>query len=162
MEGLSYDDIGDLYAAKNDGRELEVGFDETFSHSLPEDVNESHRMIIVASELDPSTERIITYLSGRYGVPINTVFFRYFGDNGSEYLTRSWLIDPQDAEVQTSKSSAKKRQEPWNGRDFYVSLGEGPHQNWDDCRKYGFICGSGGKWYTQTVVVHFESDDFQS
>lgn len=157
VEGLSHDEIAEIYTSKNDGKELEVGFEEAFHGSLPEELNDTHRMIIVASELDPSTERIITYLSNNFGVPINTVFFRYFQDNGSEYLTRSWLISPQEAEAQTSKFSTKKKREPWNGRDFYVSLGEDSGQNWDDCRKFGFICGSGGKWYTQTLDALFEN-----
>lgn len=108
-------------------------------------------MIVVSSELDPSTERIINYLGNNYGVPINAVFFGYFKDGDGEYLARTWLIDPQDAEVQTSKSGKEKRREAWNGRDFYVSLGEFEGANWDDCRTYGFVCGSGGRWYTQTL-----------
>jgi hypothetical protein len=35
-------------------------------------------LVVVASELDNSTERIIGYLSANYGVPINAVFFRHF------------------------------------------------------------------------------------
>lgn len=148
VEGLSFDDITELYAEKQAGKNFEVGFDETFGTSPPEKLNESHQMVIVASELDSATERIINYLNDNYGVPINTVFFRHFQDEGNEYLTRTWLIDPQEAE---SKAKTKKQQEPWNQRDFYVSLGEGPETNWDDCRKFGFICGNGGRWYTQTL-----------
>jgi len=155
VQGLSYDEISALYASKHNGQAFEVGFDETFNCSPPEDLNVAHKIVVVASELDPSSERIIGYLSSNYGVPINTVFFRYFSDKGNDYLTRSWLIDPQQAETQTSNSTSKKRREPWNGRDFYVSIGEGGFQNWDDCRSYGFISGSGGKWYTQTLEALF-------
>jgi hypothetical protein len=109
-------------------------------------------LIIVAAELDPSTERILTYLSEGYGVPINAVFFQYFVDGEHEYLTRTWLRDPK--EVDSSTVSARKK-EPWNGRDFYVVLGEGEHRNWDDCRRYGFVSGGQGRWYSQTLNMLF-------
>ena len=111
--------------------------------------------MVVASELDASTERIINYLSDNYGVPINAVFFRFFRENGQDYLTRTWLLDPEQVEQKASKSKAKKGSEPWNGRDFYVSLGESEHRNWEDCRKYGFVSGGGGKWYSQTLKLLF-------
>lgn len=151
---LTYDQITELYAEKHSGQKFEKGFAECFGSSPPENVNESHRIIVVASELDASTERIINYLNDNFGVPINTVFFRHFKDKGNEYLTRTWLIDPQVAEIKASKATAKK-EEIWNHRDFYVSLGEYDGTNWDDCRRYGFVCGSGGRWYTQTLDLLF-------
>lgn len=36
-----------------------------------------------------------------------------------------------------------------------MSLGEGEGRNWDDCRKYGFVSGGGGKWYSQTLNLLF-------
>ena len=84
-----------------------------------------------ASDLDASSERIINYLGDNYGVPINAVFFRYFRDGESEFLTRTWLVDPKEA-VSGERRQGKRRQgkqEPWNKRDFYVSLGEGERRN---------------------------------
>ena len=75
VQDLSYDEIKEVYAEKNDGKELEEGFDEAFGTSLPEELNQKHRLIVVASELDSSSERIIDYLGDNYGVPINAVFF---------------------------------------------------------------------------------------
>ena len=151
VENLSYEQVSEIYAEKHGGQKFEVGYAETFGTSPPESVNESHRIIVVASELDPSTERIINYLNNSYGVPINTVFFRCFKEGSSEYLARTWLIDPQSADEKSSKGAVKKREEVWNGHDFYVSLGEFDDANWDDCRRYGFVCGSGGLWYTRTL-----------
>jgi hypothetical protein len=69
--------------------------------------------VIVASELDSSTERIIDYLSTRFGVPINAVFFRYFEEGDGDYLVRSWLKDPNQVETQASKAlSSKSGKEP--------------------------------------------------
>ncbi len=155
VQSLSYEDIAAIYAEKNFGKKLEEGFDDAFGASLPEQINQSHELIVVASELDPSTERIINYLTDNYGVPINAVFFRFFRDDGRDYLARTWLIAPEEAERKTSKSKVKKGSEAWNGRDFYVSLGEGEHRTWDDCRKYGFISGGQGKWYSQTLKLLF-------
>lgn len=155
VQSLSYEDIAAIYSEKNLGKKLEEGFDDAFGASLPEQINQNHDLIVVASELDPGTERIINYLADNYGVPINAVFFQFFRDNGHDYLTRTWLISPEEAERKVSKSKVKKGSEAWNGRDFYVSLGEGEHRDWDDCRGYGFVSGGGGKWYSQTLKLLF-------
>jgi hypothetical protein len=155
VSGLSRDGIVEIFATKNSGRELEKGFDDAFGISLPDEINLTHRLIVVATDLDPSTERIINYLANQYGVPINAVFFRYFTEGKSEYLARTWLIDPTEAESKASKSTSQKGSETWNGRDFYVALGEGGSRNWDDCRKYGFVSGGGGRWYSQTLQQLF-------
>jgi hypothetical protein len=154
-QSLSYEEIAALYSEENKGRKLEQGFDDLFGISLPEQINQRHDLVVVASELDSSTERIINYLADNYGVPINAVFFRFFRDDGRDYLARTWLLDPEEVERKASGSSVRKGSEPWNGRDFYVSLGEGDHRNWEDCRKYGFVSGGQGKWYSQTLKLLF-------
>ena len=154
-QSLSYEEIAGIYSDKNQGKKLEEGFDDAFGTSLPEQINQNHELIVVASDLDSSTERIINYLSDNYSVPINAVFFRFFRDDGRDYLARTWLIDPEEVERKVSQSKVKKGSEPWNGRDFYISLGEGEHRAWDDCRKYGFVSGGQGKWYSQTLKLLF-------
>jgi hypothetical protein len=114
-----------------------------------ESLNGGHRLVIVASELDSSTERIVGYLS-ESGVPINAVFFRCFRDDGREYLTRSWFVDPHEAEARAEKA-VSGRGEPWNGQDFYVSIGEGEHRTWADCVQYGFVSGGQGRWYSRSL-----------
>jgi len=155
VQSLSYEEISTIYSDKNSGKKLEEGFDESFGISLPEQINQRHELIVVASELDTSTERIINYLTDSYGVPINAVFFRFFRDGDRDYLARTWLIKPEEAERKVSKSTARKGSEAWNGRDFYISLGEGEYRNWNDWQKYGFVSGGGGKWYSQTLKLLF-------
>jgi len=155
VQTLSYEEIAKIYSDKNQSKKIEEGFDEAFGMSLPEQINQAHELIVVASELDTSTERIISYLSDNYGVPVNAVFFRFFRDSDREYLTRTWLAEPEEVERKASKSKSRKSGESWNGRDFYISLGEGEHRTWDDCQRYGFISGGQGKWYSQTLKLLF-------
>lgn len=42
--------------------------------------------------------------------------------------------------------------EPWTG-DYYVSFGEGATRNWEDARRYGFVSGGGGAWYSRTLSM---------
>jgi len=131
------------------GKSLDEAFCERFGvKTMPEELNERHELVVVASELDPSTERIVSYLADEYGAAINAVFFRFFRDGDREYLSRVWLIDPGEVE---QKVTTVRGEEPWNG-EYYVSFGEGEHRCWDDARKYGFISAGGGQFYVQTLA----------
>jgi hypothetical protein len=79
-------------------------------------MNDNHRLVIVASTLDDSTQRIVEYLLEDYGVPVNVVFFRYFRDGDSEYLGRSWLKDPDIAEERARRREPKRT--PGGSRDY--------------------------------------------
>src|SRR5262249_18382476 len=43
-------------------RDLELAFRERFEIELPETLNESHTIVIIASKFDPSSQRIVRYL----------------------------------------------------------------------------------------------------
>lgn len=152
VKSLTYEQIAATHAQFAEAP-LEVAFEERFESPIPEVLNQNHHLVIVASELDASTERIVNYLSADYGVPVNVLFFRYFTDDGRAYLARTWLIAPSDAEAHTQTAAAGGKKEPWNGTDFYVSFGEGDHRSWDDAREYGFVSGGGRKWYWQTLEL---------
>ena len=149
VQNLTYADVKYIYEQKYD-QIFESAFDEQFGDGPPDEVNDNHRLTVVAAELDNSTERIIDYLSENYGVPINAVFFRYFLHGDDEFLIRSWLIDPHRAEERTQKKTSQKK-ESWNGRDYYVSFGEERSRNWDDARRYGFVSAGQGRWYSRTL-----------
>ncbi len=155
VEGLSYEDVTTLYEEHHPDTAFEEAFANRFSSPVPETLNDAHDLVVVASELDPSTERIIDYLSSTYGVPINAVFFRHFQDNGAEYLTRTWLMDPEEVDP-SDASRVKSKKEPWNEWDFYVSFGEGNHRRWTDARHYGFVSAGQGEWYSRTLSRLFE------
>lgn len=152
VRGLTYDDITDIYEDFDDEREFEKAYSEKFSSArpdgdsgVPEDVNQTHSLTIVASELDAATERIVEYLSEEYSVPVNAVRFNYYEDDGREYIGRTWLIDPQETPEPPSK------RETWNGRDYYVAFGQGKNRSWVDAREYGFVSGGQGEWYSRTL-----------
>lgn len=68
-------------------------FAEHFGSKIPTITPQNHRIVLVGSKLDASSERIINYLAQRHGVNINAVFFRYSKlSNGSEVLVRSVLV----------------------------------------------------------------------
>lgn len=153
VQGLTYEDIVNIYAKYDTTKDFETAFEGSFGVPPPETLNEDHRLIIVAAELDTSSERIVNYLSSNYGVPINVVIFQYFREGQNEYLSRSWLIDPIQVEKQASKVVKSHGKEAWNGVDFYVSFGDDKRRNWEDARKYGFIAAGGGKWYSNTLSL---------
>ena len=113
VKTLTHEDV-DRIAAKFLGGDdaLEQAFMKKFGTDLPEVVNEKHRMYIVASALDPSTERILEYLSATYGVDINFASFNYFkADDGVEIVGRSMLIDEEVAQARAATGSGS-RQKP--------------------------------------------------
>ena len=153
LVSLGFDDVVSLYATNESNVSFDEAFSARFGSGPPEVINSSHSLIIVAADLDASTERIVGYLSGQYGVPVNAVFFRYFVDEGREYLARSWLIEPSEAESARISSPARRKEQPWNGEDFYASFGANESRSWDDAREYGFVCGGGGVWYSRSLKM---------
>jgi len=153
VEALTAEDIVEVYHRFSNGRSLDRDFRERFGAELDEEtLNQSHQIIIVASELDDATERIITYLNQRH-IAINAVFFQVFQHGDEQLLSRAWLIDPGETQANVASSgSGKGEREPWNG-EFYVSFGGNDTRDWDEARKYGFVSGGGGNWYSQTLKL---------
>jgi hypothetical protein len=146
--------IFDTYMKKYLPKSSVVSLDETFCkrfgvNEMPEALNENHELVVVASELDDSTERIVNYLADEYGAAINAVYFRFFKDGDREYLSRVWLIDPGEAEALAVE---KRGDEPWNG-EYYVSYGEYKDRRWEDGCQYGYIAAGGGSWYSRTLDI---------
>ena len=104
-------EIANAYFGKSDS--LDEAFRRRFGTRLPEVINENHKILIVGSELDSSSERIIRYLSETYGVGINVATFGYFrNDQGQEFLARVFLIEPEQVEYNAQTISGSKRQPP--------------------------------------------------
>jgi hypothetical protein len=151
VEDLSADRIAQIYQRFSKGGKLEEAFRGHFGAELDEDtLNQSHQIIIVAAELDPATERILGYLNAR-DIAINAVFFQVFQHGEEQLLSRAWLIDPGETQVNVASSGkARGEKEPWNG-EYYVSFGDMTSRSWEDARQYGYVSAGGGSWYSQTL-----------
>lgn len=151
-------DIADIYLRFAEQytlheQSLDSAFEAKFRVSLDDvAINESHQMVVVATELDASTERIINYLNDFAQISINALFFAAFEDQGNTYLSRAWMIDPVENQ---ERAVSKTRKEPWNG-EFYTSFGD--NRPWEDARRLGFIAAGGGSWYSNTLGMLTEGD----
>lgn len=146
-----FDAYQSKYIADKSVRSIDEAFCEHFHvKQMPDELNEAHELVIVASYLDPQTERIVRYLGVEYNVNINAVFFRCFKDGDREYLSRAWLRPPGFADATLSSGSKGGQKGEWNG-EYYASYGIYEHRTWDDAVKYGYISAGGGSWYTNTL-----------
>jgi hypothetical protein len=151
VEKLRAEDIASIYARFAPGKSLADDFCMRFGQILDEDsLNQSHQIVIVASSLDDSTERIVAYL-GERDIPINVLCFQVFTHGAEQLLSRAWLLDPVLTQI-NSVSTSISQNEPWNG-EFYSSFGHGKERSWSDAVQYGFICGGGGAWYSRTLQL---------
>jgi hypothetical protein len=122
------------------GGDLEADFKARFGADLDEEsLNQSHQIIIVAASLDASSERIVSYLNRR-DIPINVLCFQMFENNGEQFLSRAWLLDPIETQVSANVTSPAAKKEPWNG-EYYVSFGHDAGRSWP----------GGGAWYSNTL-----------
>lgn len=153
VDDLTADRLSQIYEKFSGGGNLGEAFQQRFNTELEEEsLNQSHQIIIVAAELDPSTERIVDYLS-KNGISINVLFFKVFQHGDEQFLSRAWLIDPSETQTNAAQAmtgTSAKTKEPWNG-EFYVSFGDPHSRNWEEARQYGFISAGGGSWYSQTL-----------
>lgn len=155
VKRLSPEKIADIYSKYSGGGSLDQAYAKRFGSKLEEDnLNQTHQMLVVAAELDPSTERIVSYLSDM-DIPINVLFFKVFKDGKDTYLSRTWMIDPSETQENASSNTGSKA--PWNN-EYYVSFGHDNTRDWDEARKFGFICGGGGTWYSKTLFMLKEGD----
>ena len=146
---LTSDEIAHIFDRFSGGGALDAAFQRKFNQALDEEqLNGSHQIVVVASSLDPSTERIVNYLN-EMDVAINVIFFQVLQDEDRQYLSRAWLIDPFETEIRATSVQSGERGE-WNG-EFYVSFGHSAERDWGEAVKYGFICAGGGAWYSRTL-----------
>lgn len=150
VASLSREEIVDLFAQRNASLEFDQAFFDAFGEAPPEELNAEQVFTIVATSLDPATQRIVRFLNESYDVPINAVFFQHFQDGQTGYLARTWLVD--DDQQGTASPKTKKTREAWNGRDWGVTFGTNNYErSWDDAVQYGFVSAGGGRWYSQTL-----------
>lgn len=145
VRGLTTPNVYEL-AERSATKRLSIRFEEHFGERIPERLNSSHSMLIVASELDAASRRIVEYLSEEHGVGINTAFFNVFEADGQEWLTTDFLLDQAEVE----ERSERKVRAPWSGY-YFVNAGLGDDRSWKDMRRYGFVGACGGDFYTKRL-----------
>lgn len=148
VQGLDYAEIAGIFSKygppDHNTVPLEVAFQRCFNSPIPEDVNASQEMVIVASGLHPESERVVRYLQRNFGVPVNAVFVSFFRDGESEYLSRSWLVEPSETSDHDDVTPQR-----WNG-EYYASFGY-PQDVVEAGMKYGFLIAGGGDWYARSL-----------
>lgn len=108
VRDLSYDEIVALFDDyRKNSRALSEAFEQKYGDELPATLNESHRSVIVAEEMDGGTERIVRYLSD-LDVPINVATVQHFKtEDGREMLAQVYLIEPEIA-ADTAQTASRK------------------------------------------------------
>jgi hypothetical protein len=142
---LTTKDVHELARAAT-GRSLPDLYRERYVKAVPDTLNASHQMIVVASEVDEATKRIIEYLSEEHDVGINASFFNIFGAEGHEWLTTDSLLDQEEVKDR----AVKKARAPWSGL-YYVTGGAEEDRPWEELRRYGFFTADGGRIYTNQL-----------
>lgn len=127
---------------------IDEAFESKFRVSMPDEMNSTHELVVVASSLDPATERVVRYLADEYGVRINAVFFRVFRDGDREYLSRAWFRDPAEVTAGLGEEAAVGE---WNG-EYYASFGYDPEVVRDGLKR-GYLVAGGGSWYSKTLAA---------
>ena len=150
---LSVEEIAQIYlSGSNENETLNEAYEKKFNRQLDEEtVNTRVKMVIVAAQMDDSTERIIRYLRDTYDVDINILFFNIFEQNGKRLISRVWFEEDVEEAAAVTKLKGK-----WNG-EYYISFGE-EGRRWEDARKWGFISAGGGTWYSKTLGLLSEGD----
>ncbi|MET1077052.1 MAG: endonuclease NucS domain-containing protein [Pseudomonas sp.] len=152
VEHLAAEDIAAIYQRFKPTGDLAADFRARFGQPLNvEELNQSHQIVIVAAELDASSERIVAYLNER-DIAINVLCFQVFHLGEQPLISRTWLVDPIDAPQLTGTSKPGAPSEPWNG-EYYCSFGHSSARSWSDARELGFICGGGGTWYSNSLKM---------
>ena len=113
---MQFDEISGIATAYPgiDGT-LESAFQDRFGSELPEQLNQTHRSVIVAESVDASTDRIVRYLA-EMEVPINLATVQHFEDaNGKEFLAQVYLIEPESVQPRAQRTSARSTYRSVNG-----------------------------------------------
>lgn len=146
-------EIADSYWQSR-GRSFVDAFVSKFDAFPPEPLNSSHSMIVVASALDPASQRIVEYLSQEHEIGINTAFFSIFTDGTRQYLSADWLMDQEEVVERTER----KVRAPWTGFK-YVNAGESEHRGWADMKRLGFVAAGHGPRWSRQLVQRLAPDD---
>lgn len=147
VKGIDTEALAQLFLKHTDNKKsLDEAYKERFGFALDSENDDTDvQIVIVATDMDGSTERIINYLQG-YGININVLTFSVFEHEGKRLLSRAWMFEESQAVLPHGVSSGHI----WNG-EYYFSFGSDSQRSWSDAVEYGFVSAGGGPWYTGTM-----------
>ena len=88
---LNADDINTILRSQGRSETIYELLNENYEDGEEIEINENQKLLIVASNIDAITERVVDYLSSK-GLNINAVTFDYYKDDGTEFIARNFLI----------------------------------------------------------------------
>lgn len=92
---LKADDINAILQKQGRVETIYELLNENYEDGEEIEINENQKLLIVASDIDAITERVVGYLSSK-GLNINAVTFNYYKDNDTEFIARNFLIKRED------------------------------------------------------------------
>ena len=110
VKQLEVAEIAAIYRRFRGDRDLAKDFSERFNDVRldEEEWNQFHQIVIVAAELDDSTERITKYLSEE-SVSVNVLLFQVFENGDEKLLSRAWLVDPSHTQFDSAGKGKDRR-----------------------------------------------------
>lgn len=108
VKDLEYSEVTRIADSHLDGPgSFAAAFKERFETELPEQLNQGHRILVVADYMDSSTVRIVRYLAG-LDVPINVATVQHSQEaNGRELLAQVYLIEPEEVRPRIRGTSSR-------------------------------------------------------
>lgn len=122
---LAFDDVAAIYEGYcsrvgSTDTDLAEVFEERFGEQLDAIVYPP-RMLVVASRIDDSTERMITFLAEGFGVPVNAALFQPFAGG---LIGRTWLrVEESPRLVSRSSSNTESRDQAKLFWDAWLPVG---------------------------------------
>jgi len=145
VNGLSGRELEEI-ALRKTNKQLGQLFQDKYGVTLPEVLNESHSLVIVSSEFDPPSRRIVEYLAEVHDIAINTVFFTTFEHQSETLIATEWMMDQEEV----VRRAADKTKVAWSGL-WYVNVGQVENRSWEDMIRYGFLAAGGGRVYSDAL-----------
>lgn len=128
---------------------------EEFIDSDPEELNMSQRIILASRTFNSEVASAVIWLR-EFGVNIQCTRLAPFVDSDNRlFITPETIIPLPEAKDYIEKKEKKQRsvrqdQPEWTGY-WFVNVGEGPHRNWQDNVKFGYLGAGQGTRYSSAL-----------
>ncbi|TFD65594.1 hypothetical protein [Cryobacterium sp. Hb1] len=157
---LSHEQIISIFAHHRPGVRLTDAFYEQFEITLPDVVNATQVLTIVAPSIDPATERIVKYLAD-FGLLINVVVIQYLRAGSTTWLVKpggQLVVEPNSGRHVRAREPLYAEREtktrtPSVTHDWCIHFDEHPDgRQWSDGIEFGFVSTDGSKWFDRSLA----------